>query len=171
MIETIKKLFVRYRHIVMYTLVGCVSTALNIAIFYLLWPTGVNDYVRNSVAWTGANLHSFFANRYFVFQSTGGSTRKKLTEFGGFMLSRVFSLVAENVIFMITASMGLSGNVVKVPATVFVIALNYLTVHIVFNGFRATFDSIKYYIRAAARFLHIIKDKGETENKEEKDLD
>ena len=170
MTEKIRELLIKHRHIVMYTLVGCVSTALNFAIFYLLGLTGVHWFVRNSAAWIGSILHSFFANRYFVFRSTGGSTGKKIKEFVGFVLSRVFSLVAETAIFAVTSRMGLSDNVVKVPATVIVIALNYLTVHLVFNGRRAVAQSIKDFFRTAAIFLHI-KDIAPSGSAEEKDLD
>lgn len=132
--KKIKDLIIKYQHLISYVLVGTLSTIVNFAVFFLLDFTDLNFIWKNNAAWAAAVVFSFFANRKYVFHSVAKSRSAKFNEFIAFALSRVFSLIVEDVALSIFVHFGFSENLAKVPVSVFVMILNYITGHIVFVG-------------------------------------
>ena len=148
MTEYIKHLWMRYRQFVSYAIVGGLTTVINFAIYYLPGLGSTNILIRNTVSWLVSVVFSFFANRRFVFHSMASTVRARLGEFIGFVASRSASLIAEDLIIALCAFCGIGNDIAKLPATVFVVILNYVTGHIVFRGHDAVRGRVK-------KFLHI----------------
>lgn len=92
-----KRLFEKYRELIIYIVFGALTTLVNYAIHFALRAFDVNYYFALSVAWAGAVLFAYVTNKIFVFNSkTKG--KEALREFGLFVGARVFSYGLELVI-------------------------------------------------------------------------
>ncbi len=85
-----KEFLKKHREIIVYIIVGGLTTVVNYIIHFGLRFLNVNYYIALSAAWLGAVLFAYVANRIFVFESkTKGKERIK--EFLLFLGARVFS--------------------------------------------------------------------------------
>lgn len=85
-----KEFLKKHREIIVYIIVGGLTTVVNYIIHFGLRFLNVNYYIALSAAWLGAVLFAYVANRIFVFESkTKGKERIK--EFLLFFGARVFS--------------------------------------------------------------------------------
>ena len=83
-----KKLFEKYRELIIYVIVGGLTTVVNYIIHFGLRALNVNYYV------------AYFANRSFVFESKAKG-KAQLKEFSLFISARVFSYGLEVLISFI----------------------------------------------------------------------
>lgn len=135
MINKIKELLIKYKSVLVYVVVGGLTTAVHMGVYYI---PGVNKidpaWIRNTIAWIAAVLFAFWGNRTFVFTENTKGQRVTLRELGEFVAARVFSLVVENIIItVLTAGFGVSDELVKIPSSVIVVVLNYITGKLVFR--------------------------------------
>ena len=119
----------------MYVVIGGLTTAVHMGVYYI---PGVNKidpaWIRNTIAWIAAVLFAFWGNRTFVFTENTKGQRVTLRELGEFVAARVFSLVVENIIItVLTDGFGVSDELVKIPSSVIVVVLNYITGKLVFR--------------------------------------
>ena len=103
MIEIIKKLLVKYRELIVYVIVGGITTVINWGVSFLLdafvfdSSVPLQNTIINVIAWFVAVVASFPMNRKWVFQSKNpnwvgeffGFTASRLTTLG-FRISKVF---------------------------------------------------------------------------------
>lgn len=135
MINKIKELLIKYKSVLVYVVVGGLTTAVHMGVYYI---PGVNKidpaWIRNTIAWIAAVLFAFWGNRTFVFTENTKGKRVTLRELGEFVAARVFSLVVENIIItVLTDGFGVSDELVKIPSSVIVVVLNYITGKLVFR--------------------------------------
>lgn len=135
MINKIKELLIKYKSVLVYVVVGGLTTAVHMGVYYI---PGVNKidpaWIRNTIAWIAAVLFAFWGNRTFVFTENTKGQRVTLRELGEFVAARVFSLVVENIIItVLTDGFGVSDELVKIPSSVIVVVLNYITGKLVFR--------------------------------------
>lgn len=95
-----KKLFEKYRELIIYIVFGVLTTAVNYIIHFALRSLGANYYLALSVAWAGAVLFAYITNKIFVFDSKSKG-KEALREFALFVGARVFSYGLELVISFI----------------------------------------------------------------------
>lgn len=135
MFDKIKALLLKYRSIIIYLVIGVMTTAVHMGVYYCPGINAVDPaWVRNTIAWIAAVVFAFFGNRTFVYTETTKGQKMTFREFGEFVTSRVFSLVVENLIIIIlTDGFGMSDNLVKIPSSVIVVVLNYVTGKVVFR--------------------------------------
>lgn len=95
-----KKLFEKYREVIVYIIVGGCTTVVNYIIHFSLRALNLNYYIALTVAWIGAVTFAYIANRIFVFESKtrGKEQMKETTLFFG---ARVFSYGLEMLISFI----------------------------------------------------------------------
>ena len=132
----IKKLLAKYQHLITYVFFGAVTTAVNFAVYYLLFNIcQLSALVSNAVAWLVAVIVAFLTNKPFVFHSNDWSWKVTIPEFFKFVVSRIGSGILETAtIFLLVDVCKLDGNIVKVIISIAVIILNYITSRfIVFN--------------------------------------
>lgn len=95
-----KKLFEKYRELIIYVIVGGLTTVVNYIIHFGLRAVNINYYIALTAAWLGAVIFAYVANRIFVFESkTKG--KEQIKEFTLFFGARVFSYGLEMLISFI----------------------------------------------------------------------
>ena len=131
MIEKIKALLVKYRELIIYGIVGVITTIVNWGASFLLEATVLDSSVPlqntiiNVIAWIAAVVVSFPMNRKWVFQSRNPAW---IPEFLGFTASRITTLLIEELIMLLCVNLlGIDFRISKIfIASVLVIILNYV---------------------------------------------
>ena len=131
MIETAKKLLVKYRELIVYIIVGGITTVINWGVSFLLdafvfdSSVPLQNTVINVIAWFVAVVASFPMNRKWVFQSKNPNW---IGEFFGFTASRLTTLGIEELVMLLCVNVfGIPFRISKVfIASVIVIILNYV---------------------------------------------
>jgi len=125
----------KYRNFWVYCFFGFLASLINIGIFDLVH----NDFqiplwIANTIAWFISNFFSFFVTKLFVFKSEMGNFRKIFKEGMFFLVSRVFSLIFDD-IFMIVAVFIFPWNnlIIKAIDQVIVGLFNYFSSKLIFN--------------------------------------
>lgn len=123
MIESIKKLIIKYKEFILYVVFGGLTTLINIIAFYLInkvisWETS------NVLAWILSVLFAYITNRIYVFQSKSKNLFKEMVSFFSF---RLLSLLADMAfMYLFINVIGLSTLISKVIVQVIVVILNYI---------------------------------------------
>lgn len=119
-----------------YLITGGMTTAVNYVIYFGLFIAagrsvaggtgGAADsafsLAANSLAWLGAVIFAYFANRRFVFQSENSI----LHEFIQFALLRLVSLTVENILlYLLLTLMAMPNAAAKISVSVITVILNY----------------------------------------------
>ena len=132
MIEKIKELWKKYEEIIVYLIVGGMTTVfswfwmffVNIVIFWNpLYPTKTQNLVLSVVNWTAGVIFAYPTNRKFVFKSKNPNI---LQEAGKFVASRVSTLILEIVVRQVFGWLGINVYVTTIVAAVLVIIGNYV---------------------------------------------
>ncbi len=95
-----KKLFEKYRQLIIYIIVGGLTTVANYIIHFGLRAFNVNYYIALTVAWFGAVIFAYAANRIFVFESKSKG-KEQIKEIILFFGARIFSYGIEMLISFI----------------------------------------------------------------------
>lgn len=110
------------RELLCYVLTGGITTAVNYGIFLLLLGMELNYLAANSLAWVGAVLFAFGANRRLVFKSEG-VIGKQLIRFTSL---RLMTLVLENILLLLLIDVvGIMTMAAKILVSVVTVILNY----------------------------------------------
>ena len=119
-----------------YLITGGMTTAVNYVIYFGLFmaagrsvtagadgaPDSLFSLTANSLAWLGAVIFAYFANRRFVFQSENSV----LHEFLQFVLLRLASLAVENILlYLLLTLMAMPNAAAKISVSVITVILNY----------------------------------------------
>ena len=106
-----------------YVLTGGMTTGINYVIFLFLTTCSCNYLIANSLAWIGAVIFAFFANRHVVFRSDGNWRQ----EFYKFFSVRFLTLVLENLLLVMTVEwMGMVELFAKITVSVVTVTLNFI---------------------------------------------
>ncbi len=112
----------RESQIVRYVMTGGMTTAINYIIYLGLSLLAVNYLIANSIAWLGAVIFAYFANREVVFRSSGN----KKQEFVQFFALRLGTLGLENLLlFLLVDCAGAGSFYSKITVSVITVVLNY----------------------------------------------
>ncbi|MBR6651475.1 MAG: GtrA family protein [Clostridia bacterium] len=130
----IKKLFQKYREIIMYLIFG-VSTTLVNWIVYTVLVSMLNAGVTlsNGIAWFAAVSFAYITNKLYVFESKSWKAsvliREVLSFFGARIASGVFEIFLPAFLMKIgldQAIFGIEGFAAKIVVSILVIVLNYI---------------------------------------------
>lgn len=106
-----------------YVMTGGATTAINYIIYIMLQTISVDYLAANCIAWLGAVIFAFFANRQIVFHSDDS----KLQEFFQFFSLRMTTLVVETILLYLMVDFAGFGNMIsKVLVSVITVVLNYV---------------------------------------------
>lgn len=127
-----KQLLQKYRELILYTVFGAGTVAVDVALYSLLVET-VGIRWANAWGWCGAVLFAFLTNKYFVFRTGNRGAGAFWRELAEFLGARLLSLLVEvqGVDYLVRRGLdrpllGITGGVAKVVITVVVILMNYL---------------------------------------------
>jgi putative flippase GtrA len=106
MIQKCKELFEKYREIIIYLIVGVLTTIVSwgacfVAGLFLDSEINWQNFVINSIGWVVGVVFAYPLNRKWVFKSQNPHVLK---EFGGFAVSRVSTWVLDVFIMWLTVN-------------------------------------------------------------------
>ncbi len=130
----IKKLFVKYKELVMYGIFGVLTTLINwIAYSIFMEGCGFPLMVSNILSWFVAVLFAFVTNKLWVFESKTWKMdivwKECLKFFGARIATGVFEIVMVPLLVWLGVNQeifGVEGFLAKMIVTIGVIILNYV---------------------------------------------
>ena len=126
------ELFKKYREIIVYLIVGVMTTVVSWAakflfnfIFYAgtAYPTAAQNLVLSIVNWVAGVAFAYPTNRRFVFESKDPNILPECTKF---VLSRVSTLILDAVVMQILVAVGLDLYIATLISAVLVVIANYV---------------------------------------------
>ena len=133
MSERIRTFIKKHRQIIVYLLIGALTTIVNFAIYLpLLWWAKLPASLSNAIAWVIVILFAYVTNKLFVFESKDWSAKVALPEFLKFVGCRVVSGIFETVFLALTIDLPGLGELkwysltMKLLASIGVVILNYV---------------------------------------------
>ena len=130
MIAFIKDLYLKYKEIVNYCIVGVLTTLVNFVVYYgcvftFLDPkNGFQLQAAIVLAWIAAVTFAYFTNRKYVFES---KNPKILGEAIAFFAARVGTLLMEQGIMLLFVTiLGMNDKIMKLVVQVIVMVANYI---------------------------------------------
>lgn len=137
----VKRMFYKYKEIIMYLIFGVLTTVVSwgsYALFENIFENAIVDVnvlvaVANVLSWVAAVLFAYVTNKLFVFESKSFKPTTVFKEMGLFVGSRLISGAVEWVGVPLLVWLGLNqtifgveGMVSKVLVSVIVVILNYI---------------------------------------------
>ena len=130
MISKFKELYIKYKEIINYLIIGGLTTVVSLGTYYALVLTVLNPenpvqlQAANVISWIVAVTFAYVTNRRFVFESKNKSVLKEAT---GFFIARLSTLLLDMGIMFVTVTL-LHGNdkIMKLMVQVIVTVVNYI---------------------------------------------
>lgn len=140
MIEKIKALLVKYREIIVYLIVGGITTVIAWAAKFIwnfafyegtAFPTVTQNFILSLVNWVAGVAAAYPMNRRWVFQSKNPNILK---EASSFVMSRVATLGLDILVMQVLVLIGVNVYIATIVSAVLVIVGNYvLSKFFIFN--------------------------------------
>ena len=125
-----KELYIKYREIISYLIVGGLTTVVSLVTYYACVLTALDPnhpvqlQCANILSWIAAVAFAYVTNRRFVFRSIN---KHMLREAGAFVASRVGTLVMDMALMFIMVTLGgLNDKIAKLAVQVVVTVANYV---------------------------------------------
>lgn len=131
MIEKCKELYKKHEEIIVYLIVGVMTTIVSWAAKFIanallydntMYPTPVQNAVLSTINWVSGVIFAYFTNRKFVFKSKG-PMRKEAPKF---VLSRVSTWILDIVVMQVLTAANINLIVASVISAVLVTIANYV---------------------------------------------
>ncbi|HBZ52333.1 MAG TPA: GtrA family protein [Eubacterium sp.] len=126
----LKKYWDKYREIIVYLIVGVMTTIVSLGTYYLCVCTVLDPkdplklQLANIISWCAAVMFAYFANRRFVFRSHNENKLKECTQF---VSSRVATLIVDMVMmFVLVSVLDMNDKIAKLLVQVVITVLNYV---------------------------------------------
>lgn len=130
MIKQFKELYLKYKELINYLVVGVMTTVVSLVTYYgsvltFLDPqSAVQLQVANILSWIAAVTFAYFTNRKYVFESTNNNM---LQEAAKFYASRLSTLAMDMIIMFVGVTvLGFSDKIMKLVVQVVVTIANYV---------------------------------------------
>lgn len=123
-----KQLLIKYKGIVSYLFFGVLTTAVNVAVYYIFYNIlSVPNIVSTIIAWVAAVAFAFITNKLFVFDSKSWEPSVALRELWTFTACRLGTGVIEvGMMWLFVDVLTFNGTVMKLLTNFIVIVLNYI---------------------------------------------
>lgn len=128
--EKIKELYIKYKEIINYLIVGGLTTVISLIVYYVavytvLDPTNAFQLqVANILSWVAGVTFAYFTNRKFVFESKEPNKLKEATKFVG---SRISTLLLDMLVMWLgVIILAFNDKIMKIISQVLVIVGNYV---------------------------------------------
>lgn len=138
--KKIKVLYIKYKEIINYLIVGILTTFVSLSTYFLtinvILPekSDLNVQIANIISWICAVTFAYYTNRIYVFQSSS-KNKEKVKEIIKFFTSRILSLIIDMFFMYILYSvLKVNDSISKLIVQVVVTILNYIFAKmVVFN--------------------------------------
>lgn len=128
--EKIFKIYKKYKEIINYLIIGFLTTALSLGVYYLSVFTFLNPenptqlQIANIISWIAGVAFAYVTNRTIVFESKNSN---KIKEAGKFLASRLTTLFLDMlVMFLGVTLLHFNDKIIKIISQVLVIVGNYI---------------------------------------------
>ena len=123
----IKKIFLKYKDIIMYLIFGVLTTLINIISYFITYELlNIPNVPSTIIAWILSVIFAFITNKLFVFESKQWN-KKTIKELTSFTSCRIGTGLLELVIMYIFVDLlNFNGTIIKIITNVIVIILNYI---------------------------------------------
>jgi putative flippase GtrA len=129
-LKKIKELYLKYKEIVNYLIVGVLTTIVGLGVYYglvftILDPKNpIQLQAANIISWIAAVTFAYITNRRFVFES---KSENVLNEAVRFYLARVGTLLMDmGIMFLLVTVLGANDKIAKIVGQVVVTIANYV---------------------------------------------
>ncbi len=122
-----KRLLLKYQHLLLYTLFGGLTTVVDLIVYYILCNLfSVHYLVAQTISWVAAVLFAYFTNKRYVFASHARGYAM-LLEMIKFVSGRLLSFGVQTVCLTLLVEIAhWNKNIVRLPVLVIVTILNYV---------------------------------------------
>ncbi len=128
--QKIKEIYLKYKEIINYLIVGVLTTVVSLAVYYLCVFTFLNPensiqlQIANILSWIAGVAFAYFTNRKYVFES---KNRNKIQEATKFVSSRITTLLLDMIVMWIGVTLlHFNDKFIKLISQVLVILGNYI---------------------------------------------
>lgn len=128
--EKIKNLYLKYKEIINYLIVGGLTTLVSLAVYYICVFTFLNPnntielQIANILSWIAGITFAYFTNRKYVFES---ENQNRLGEVTKFVSSRIGTLLLDMFIMWLGVTiLLLNDKIIKIISQILVIVGNYV---------------------------------------------
>ena len=124
----IKRIFKKYKEIILYVFFGGCTTLVNIIVYYVCaHPMSLATVPSTVIAWILSVAFAYITNRIDVFESRSKGYMAVLREIVSFVSCRLLTgLMDLAIMFVCVDLLGLNDLVIKILSNVLVIILNYI---------------------------------------------
>jgi len=126
----IRELYLKYKEIINYLIVGVLTTVVSLGVYYLCVLTFLDPedalqlQAANIISWIAAVTFAYFTNRRFVFES---KDERVLREAAKFFAARVGTLLMDMAIMFVGCTLlGFNDKIMKLVVQVVVTVANYV---------------------------------------------
>jgi putative flippase GtrA len=123
-------LYIKYKEIINYLIVGVLTTLISLAVYYFCTYTFFNPknafqlQIANIISWIVSVVFAYFTNRKYVFESKNPNVLK---EAASFFLSRISTLLMDmGIMFVCVTLIRMNDRIAKIISQVIVIISNYV---------------------------------------------
>jgi putative flippase GtrA len=123
----IKKLFFKYKDIILYLIFGVLTTIVSIVSYYIFYDIyNLSNVTSNIISWFLSVGFAFFTNKLFVFESKKWN-KNAIKEAFNFGLCRLGSGLLELAIMYVCVDLLLfNGTIMKAITSFLIIVINYI---------------------------------------------
>ncbi|WP_239256219.1 GtrA family protein [Listeria ilorinensis] len=115
------------KELIMYVIMGVLTTVVNLIVFYLLISTGADYKVAVVVAWILSVLFAYITNKKYVFENKTNTMKAFLWEMGSFFFFRLLSLGLNMIVMIVMVDQLHLGEMFsQIVANVLIIIFNYV---------------------------------------------
>jgi putative flippase GtrA len=127
--KKLESLVRKYWDVLVYLIFGVLTTLVNFLVYYPCYNLlSLSATVSSVIAWVVAVVFAYLTNKPFVFRSHDWSLKIVLPEAAKFVGCRIGSGALETAILFVTVDLlQWNGNIWKIPASVLVVILNYVS--------------------------------------------
>lgn len=129
-IEKIKQIYKKNKEIINYLIVGVLTTAISLLVYYICVFTFLNPensvqlQIANTISWVAGVTFAYFTNRKYVFES---ENKNKLQEATKFVSSRITTLLLDMLVMWLGVTiLKFNDKIIKLISQVLVIIGNYI---------------------------------------------
>ena len=130
MMKKMKELYIKYKEIINYLIIGVLTTVVSLVVYYISVYTfldpenGVQLQIANIISWIAGVVFAYFTNRKFVFES---QEKNKLKEAGKFTLARLTTLIMDMIIMWLGVTiLHFNDKITKIFSQIVIIICNYV---------------------------------------------
>lgn len=128
--EKVKELYLKYKEIVNYLVVGGITTLISLIVYYSSVYTFLDPHnalqlqIANILSWIVGVIFAYFTNRKYVFESQNPNRIEEATKFLG---SRLSTLLLDMLIMYLGVTIFMCNDkIMKIISQVLVIVGNYI---------------------------------------------